>query len=177
MTVWPSGSALMSCSVAILVEAPGTFSTMTGTPRSLEGGCWMARAERSFAPPAANGTMILMGLLRTGKVCAPANEAKASRTKARKLLFMCVSSGNQDDLADVCAAVKVLVDALRVSQRVHGIDDGRDRCAGRKLGPYVLPQAGGDLALLVRRAMPERRADDGGAAAQQDAHVERRPLV
>jgi hypothetical protein len=60
-SVWPSGAAFTTASVAILVPAPGRFSTTNCWPSRSESHCPMIRATMSVAPPAAKPTMMRTG--------------------------------------------------------------------------------------------------------------------
>jgi hypothetical protein len=60
-SVWPSGSALASRPAAKVPPAPATFSTTTGCPSVRAIGPAIRRATVSVGPPAANGTIIVIG--------------------------------------------------------------------------------------------------------------------
>src|SRR6516165_5611545 len=51
-SVWPSGAAFTTASVAILVPAPGRFSTTNCWPSRSDSHCPIIRATMSVAPPA-----------------------------------------------------------------------------------------------------------------------------
>jgi hypothetical protein len=51
ISVWPSGALSISWRLAMLVPAPGLFSTITGCPSAADSGCATARAMMSTAPP------------------------------------------------------------------------------------------------------------------------------
>jgi hypothetical protein len=78
--VWPSGAALATISAAIVVPAPGRFSTITCWPRLFVISAAVVRANVSVAPPGANGTSMRIGLF--GKLCACA--VALSRPAANK---------------------------------------------------------------------------------------------
>jgi hypothetical protein len=59
--VWPSGAAFTTASVAILVPAPGRFSTTNCWPRRCDSHCAISRATISVEPPAAKPTMTRTG--------------------------------------------------------------------------------------------------------------------
>src|SRR6478609_1968837 len=128
ISVYPSGADFISSLTPILVDAPGRFSTTIVPFSTLPRGLCRARATRSFAPPAANGTITRMGLL--GYACAKHASAMLQRTTppsaARNdlAIFMATPllSGGEDDLADVGAAVEILVRARNVLQRMHRVD-------------------------------------------------------
>jgi len=62
MSVWPSGGALATACIAMIVAAPGRFSTITGCPSGGERPAAIARASRSPGPPGAKGEMIFTAL-------------------------------------------------------------------------------------------------------------------
>ncbi|MDT4823992.1 hypothetical protein FQZ97_572330 [compost metagenome] len=62
-SVWPSGAALATYSDAIMVPAPGLFSTSTGWPRRLCSRSASRRDMMSAAPPGENGTTSVTGLV------------------------------------------------------------------------------------------------------------------
>src|SRR5229473_2063910 len=72
--VYPSGAALATASVPIIVPAPGLFSTMTGCFHLSESACAITRAATSFEAPAVAGTMKWTGLL--GHSAASAGTAR-----------------------------------------------------------------------------------------------------
>src|SRR5258708_8804049 len=76
--VGPSGALLATCSVPMLPEAPGRFSTTTGWPRRAPSRSATVRALVSVTPPAAKGTTSRTG--RDGK--ARPEPAKGSCAKA-----------------------------------------------------------------------------------------------
>jgi hypothetical protein len=61
--VCPSGSADAAARVPIAPLAPGLLSTTTCRPRVDESHCATRRPMTSIGPPAANGTISLIGLL------------------------------------------------------------------------------------------------------------------
>src|SRR5437773_243307 len=70
-SVWPSGGALTSCSVAMMVPPPPRLSTTTDWPKDSVR-CWASmRASRSAVPPGVNGT-ISRTLLVGAQPCAAA---------------------------------------------------------------------------------------------------------
>src|SRR2546422_9256252 len=77
--VWPSGGALARISVPITLPAPGRLSAITGWPRAAASFAPTARDKRSVVPPAANGTMIRIGLVG---YCAEAGFAAAANETA-----------------------------------------------------------------------------------------------
>ena len=60
---------LATASLAILVAAPGRFSTTIGWPRTREASCTRARASASPEPPAAKPQIIRIGLFGKSIVC------------------------------------------------------------------------------------------------------------
>ena len=61
-SVWPSGSARATCSVAILPPAPVRFSTKNCSPATLLRPAPTTRARMSVGPPGAKPTTSLTGL-------------------------------------------------------------------------------------------------------------------
>src|SRR5882762_2932475 len=76
-SVWPSGALLATCSVPMLPEAPGRFSTTTGWPRRAPSRSVTARALVSVTPPAAKGTTNRTG--RDGKACPEPVEGSCAK--------------------------------------------------------------------------------------------------
>ena len=68
--VWPSGDALATRSMPMVMPAPGRLSTTTCWPHAVEYLVPSARASGSEPPPVAVGTMKRIGLV--GKVCSAA---------------------------------------------------------------------------------------------------------
>ena len=60
-SVWPSAGARMTASVAMLVAAPGRFSTMTCWPSRSDSHCATRRAPISAGPPAGKPTIKCTG--------------------------------------------------------------------------------------------------------------------
>src|SRR5882672_9282296 len=77
--VWPSGGALATISVPITLPAPGRLSTITGWPSAAASFAPTARDKMSAVPPAANVTMIRIGLVG---YCAEAGIAAAANETA-----------------------------------------------------------------------------------------------
>src|SRR5467141_2280454 len=77
--VWPSGDALATISEPITPPAPDRLSAITGWPRAAASFAPTARDKRSVVPPAANGTMIRIGLVG---YCAEAGIAAAANETA-----------------------------------------------------------------------------------------------
>jgi hypothetical protein len=61
--VWPSLTALATLLTPIVPPAPPTFSTTSCTPRISLIFWQSTRASASVGPPAANGTITVIGLL------------------------------------------------------------------------------------------------------------------
>src|SRR5262249_61516141 len=57
----PRGGGRKPASVAMLVAAPGLFSTMNGWPSRSDSHCPIKRAAMSVGPPGANPTRICTG--------------------------------------------------------------------------------------------------------------------
>jgi hypothetical protein len=55
-SVWPSGGARTTASVAVLLDAPGRFSTTKGWPSRSVNHSLISRARMSFGPPATKPT-------------------------------------------------------------------------------------------------------------------------
>ena len=66
--VWPSGGALATAAVPIVLPPPGRLETITGCPQLSLSRCAIKRAMLSVVPPATNGTINSICLL--GKFCA-----------------------------------------------------------------------------------------------------------
>src|SRR6266849_7939266 len=83
--VWPSGDALATISEPITPPAPGRLSAITGGPSAAASFAPTARDKMSVVPPAANGTMIRIGLVgycaETGIAVAANETASASAAK------------------------------------------------------------------------------------------------
>src|SRR5712691_13425728 len=91
-SVYPSGADLATYSFAILVPAPGRFSTIACWPRSSESLDASSRALMSTPPPGLNPTTSRSG--RLGKGCARAAApcaASASASSHAKPGFPCMS--------------------------------------------------------------------------------------
>ncbi|CFP65398.1 Uncharacterised protein [Bordetella pertussis] len=70
-------------------EAPGRFSTTTVWPRALPSSTPIRRATVSLVPPAACGTMILMGWSAGHSALAAAAPSRpAPSSRIRKTVFM-----------------------------------------------------------------------------------------
>jgi hypothetical protein len=80
-SVWPSGAALATRSVAMLPLAPARFSTTTGWPMFSDSFAATRRAAMSGAPPGGMGTRMVIGRWASAAV-----ENRASKTIAR--IFM-----------------------------------------------------------------------------------------
>jgi hypothetical protein len=61
MSVWPSGALRATASVPIVPPDPGRFSTITEAPSAFPSSSPTSRPSVSPVPPAASGTMILIG--------------------------------------------------------------------------------------------------------------------
>src|SRR5947207_4472945 len=77
--VWPSGGALATISVPITLPAPGRLSVITGWPSAAASFAPTARDRVSEVPPAANVTMMRIGLVG---YCAEAGIAMAANERA-----------------------------------------------------------------------------------------------
>ena len=86
--VWPSGAARATSCAAIMVLAPGLFSTSTGTPSASASLGATTRAWMSVVPPAAKPTSTRIGCPGLGKVCAHAGNANESAQMAMANRFM-----------------------------------------------------------------------------------------
>jgi hypothetical protein len=60
-SVYPSADACTTASVAMLPEAPGRFSTVTGWPSRPDSHCAIKRPRMSLGPPAGKPTMRWIG--------------------------------------------------------------------------------------------------------------------
>ena len=63
MIVWPSGIVLLTAAAPTTPPAPGLFSTINGLPNRFSRCGAAKRARMSPAPPAANGTTMVTGLV------------------------------------------------------------------------------------------------------------------
>ena len=82
INTWPSAGLSISARIAMLVPAPGRFSTITGWPSRVPI-CWpTARAMMSTAPPGAKPTIRRMGLAGKAWVWVWAWAAPAAASKA-----------------------------------------------------------------------------------------------
>jgi hypothetical protein len=61
-SVYPSGTAFTARSVAMLPPAPEAFSITIGCPKAFDSSSPITRAAKSAGPPAANPTIIRIGL-------------------------------------------------------------------------------------------------------------------
>jgi hypothetical protein len=82
-SVWPSGAARITSPEPSVPPAPGRLSMTTGWPSAEPRPRAMARASRSVAPPAGNGTTMRIGLL--GQAWPAAQGAASARTAATAL--------------------------------------------------------------------------------------------
>jgi hypothetical protein len=71
----------------------------------------------------------------------------------------------QDDLSEVRVLLHEPVGGRRLGQGQHTVDDGLQASGGERV-PEPLPEPGDDPRLLLDRARPERRPDDGEAPGQ-----------
>src|SRR5262252_9899269 len=92
-SVWPSPCARAASAAAILLPAPGLFSTTTGCPSTVLRCSANNRAERSALPPAGNGTRMAIVLLgqvlddgsaRLGTAAAFATAAAPPKIRPRR---------------------------------------------------------------------------------------------
>ena len=83
--VWPSGSALATYSVPMMVPAPGRFSTMTVPPSCLAISCASVREMMSVPPPGAKGTTILVTWLAKSAARDAAGRARQSERGEQEL--------------------------------------------------------------------------------------------
>ena len=74
------------------VDAPGLFSTITGSPDDSPSFWAIARAWMSVWPLGGNGTTMRTGLPGIGNPCAGAPHANANAQIARAVLIRAVSS-------------------------------------------------------------------------------------
>ena len=85
--VWPSGSALATVMVPMVVPPPGRFSMTIVWPVCAATCSNTVRGTRSVALPAPNGTMTRTGLV--GQVCAAAGSA--SNRTGHKTASRCIA--------------------------------------------------------------------------------------
>src|ERR1044072_9496209 len=87
MSVLPSGAALATKAVPMVLPAPGRFSTITLRPSCAPSSALIARARMSCTPPAANGTTIRATPLWpcAAKAAQQATAARISRVRSSYL--------------------------------------------------------------------------------------------
>src|SRR5215813_2245000 len=158
-SVWPSGSALATCSSATLPPAPVRFSTTIGSPVCLPSQSPARRPRTSVAAPAATGTTIRIGF--DDRLCADAGIAPdTSRiapkiTCSRRISSVFLSGPILEQFAR-----RVLSTAASLYSRHDGISAGQDRRFPRGKGPRV---QGGNQ-------------DGRGVSGQRQAARDRQPL-
>src|SRR4051812_47355812 len=86
LSVYPSGAAFATRPTATVPAAPVMFSTSTVWPNAFPIGAATIRAIVSTGPPAAKGTIIVIGL--EGYACAEAFDAKAVSAQMAKSFFI-----------------------------------------------------------------------------------------
>ena len=84
-SVSPSGAARATCSVPMLVPAPGLFSMITEVLSATPSGCVNSRVTMSTVPPGGNGTTILTVLPAGQSPCACAGPPERAMRSANQM--------------------------------------------------------------------------------------------
>src|SRR5258705_5528251 len=138
-SVWPSGGAFATNSVAIVPPAPGRFSTMNDCPSESVRRCANRRATTSMPPPAAKPTRmrtVFAGYAGPAGACAqtaPASDKVKPSATPHSLSMISPSDLLSGDFELVYASPAVLGDK-HVALRIHRDAMRLDELAGKSAG-------------------------------------------
>ena len=117
-SVSPSGAARATCSVPILVPAPGLFSMMTEVFSASLSGWTSSRVTMSKVPPGGNGTTILMFL--------PAGQSAFARA-ARGASGQRQGERRRDSRACASCPPVLISEQCSISEMINGLRVGVKR--------------------------------------------------